>query len=369
MRLLVFSDLHLDASFAWAGADLARRRRQVLRDTLERIVALADTERVDVVACAGDLYEHERWTDDTARFLARKFGEIGPTPVLIAPGNHDHLSAGSLYASVDWPDNVHIFDASELSPWRGVDGFTVWGAAHRLPADTPGFLDRGFEVEGQGIHVALFHGSERSGFPVQGAGKVPHAPFDAAQVGAAGLSHAFVGHYHRPREAPMHSYPGAPAPLAFGEEQGGALIAEVDGSGQLSRSLVAVATSPAYDLELDISGCGDLGELRCSVREALTGLGGIARLRLGGELHPSIDLRPGDLTLLAHELPGLEGLVVDIDKVHVGFDLGSVATEPTVRGQFVRDVLAADDLDEHERRRILLCGLRALAGRDDLEVF
>jgi hypothetical protein len=44
-----------------------------------------------------------------------------------------------------------------------------------------------------------------------------------------------------------------------------------------------------------------------------------------------------------------------------------VAREPTVRGQFVRDVLAAG-LPSDEQRRVVITGLRALDGRADLEV-
>ena len=39
------------------------------------------------------------------------------------------------------------------------------------------------------------------------------------------------------------------------------------------------------------------------------------------------------------------------------------AAEPTVRGQFVRDVRADTALDDEPRRRVLTTGLQALDGR------
>lgn len=39
-----------------------------------------------------------------------------------------------------------------------------------------------------------------------------------------------------------------------------------------------------------------------------------------------------------------------------------------MRGEFVGDVMGAAELSEDDRRRILITGLRALGGRDDLEV-
>ena len=44
----------------------------------------------------------------------------------------------------------------------------------------------------------------------------------------------------------------------------------------------------------------------------------------------------------------------------------SIRQEPTVRGQFVRDVLDSDLADD-EKRRVVVTGLRALDGRTDLD--
>ena len=54
--------------------------------------------------------------------------------------------------------------------------------------------------------------------------------------------------------------------------------------------------------------------------------------------------------------------------VRVAYDFDTIAIEPTVRGQFVRDVRESA-LEAEQQRRVLVAGLRALAGRDDLEVF
>ena len=115
MRLVVFADLHLDTAFAWAKPEVARKRRQALRDTLHRILALAEEVSADAILCAGDLYEQARFTPDTRQFLLSRFGAT-ERPVLIAPGNHDWYGPRSLYAQVDWPPNVHIFEADRMSP-------------------------------------------------------------------------------------------------------------------------------------------------------------------------------------------------------------------------------------------------------------
>ena len=70
----------------------------------------------DALFCAGDLYEHDRVTPDTGRFLQATFTELAPCPVYLAPGNHDWYGPDSLYALVEWSPNVHVFRKPQLEP-------------------------------------------------------------------------------------------------------------------------------------------------------------------------------------------------------------------------------------------------------------
>ncbi len=365
MRLLVFADLHLDAPFAWAGREVARSRRRAIKECLTRIVDLALRLRVDAVCSAGDLYEQDRFTPDTMAFLRAQFARLAPVPVLLAPGNHDWLGPASLYRQVGWSDNVHVFAEPRLRPYPLAGGVTVWGAAHCAPANTPGFLDSGFHAAGPGPHIGLFHGSEQGDYGAQGDGKIPHAPFRAAQIPATGLNHALVGHFHTPRDGLHHTYPGNPEPLTFGERgDRGAVLVTVDEHGAVSRERHRVSVTEVGDIEVDLTGVAYSGEIRDRVATRLSELKGTVRVTLVGELPPDAEI---DLVDLADAAPHLDALVTRVGAVRVGYDYDLLAEEKTVRGQFVRDVLAAD-LDGERRRRVLITGLRALDGRGDLAV-
>lgn len=228
-----------------------------------------------------------------------------------------------------------------------------------------GFLEP-FRVDRGGLHLALFHGSERGLLPYQENGKSMHAPFDAGQIEQAGLHHAFLGHYHRPRDADRYTYPGNPEPLTFGENgERGVVIATCLPDGTVRRERVRVAVSQVHDLDVDVTGSESLEDVLQTVAQVLRPLSGSARVTLMGEVGPAVDLRIEDLR--REEIaPGLDGLIVRT-RMQLRYDFDAIATEPTVRGQFIRDVRAAD-LSQDERQRVLVTGLRALEGRDDLEV-
>jgi exonuclease SbcD len=365
VKLVFFADLHLDAPFAWLGGSqlAARRRRQALRETLRNITRLAAVIHADALLCAGDLFEQARYTPDTVAFLERVFEEIEPMPVYLAPGNHDWYGPESPYRQARWSPNVHIFVEDRLQPVPLRDGLTLWGAAHRAPARTLGFLDD-FRVDRGGIHLALLHGSERSGFPAAEAGDQPHAPFDAAQIEPAGLHHVLAGHYHRPRDAERYTYPGNPDFLTFGEDgERGAVVLTVLPDGRVERERHRVGMTEAHDLALSVSGCASQQEIRDRLTALLANRAGVARVTVEGELDPRVDLRLADLMYVPHLL---DGLLVRLGQLRPAYDLRVIAEEPTVRGQFVRDVLDAE-LKEEDRRRILLLGLRALEGQTELD--
>ena len=364
MKIVHFADLHLDSAFSNIGATAARKRRQALRDTLLNIIALTERVGADALLCAGDLYEHDRFAPDTGTFLREAFGKLGNTRVFIAPGNHDWYGRQSLYNAVDWSPNVHIFREPTLIPFNLADGLTLWGAAHRGPANTPDFLE-GFHVDRNGVNLAVFHGSERAWFTEQETGKQPHAPFSAPEIERAGLRHAFLGHFHRPKEHNWFTYPGNPDPLTFGENGvRGAVVVTVRDDGSIERKWERVAKSKSYEIDVDITGAGSQQDIRDRVNEKVKGLEGYARITLNGEIDQTIDFRLSDFHALQSSL---DFMAVRPGNIQYSYDIESIAEEQTVRGEFVKSVLA-QDLSDYEKRRILFTGLRALDGRNDLEV-
>ena len=353
MRLLLFSDLHLDTAFGWAGPTLGDRLRERLRGTLDRIAALAAQTRADALLCGGDLFEQARTTPDTLAHLRATFAAL-ELPVHVAPGEHDWYGPSSPYRHAGWTPNVHVFGESRLTPVELADGITLWGAAHRSPASTDGFLD-GFTAGRGGVNLALFHGCEAETAP----GSVPYAPFRAEQLDAAGLDHALLGHVHTPVDHAQFTYPGNPCPLTPGETgPRGAVLVAVGDDGSVERTRYDVAGGRVHEVSVDVTGASRSAEMRERVEEAVAGLAGVVRVTVHGALAPSVDL--ADLTGLGDHL---DGLVLRQGQLDLGHDLDALAGERTVRGQFVRDVRADSSLDEETRTRVLLAGLRALDGR------
>jgi DNA repair exonuclease SbcCD nuclease subunit len=212
------------------------------------------------------------------------------------------------------------------------------------------------------MNLALFHGSEHRFLTEQDEGKVPHAAFREDEIPAAGLRHAFVGHYHQPRNSQWLTYAGSPQPLAFGKSSGSAVIVEVT-DGKVHRKRVDVSSVAFHDIRVDVSGATSMSEILQRAHDAVAQLRGVARVTISGRLATGVDLKLDDIRANPAQL---DALVIRTKDLIADYDFDALAEEQTVRGQFVRDVRNSELADD-ETQRVLVVGLRALDGRTDLE--
>jgi DNA repair exonuclease SbcCD nuclease subunit len=372
-RLLHTADLHLDRAFAGSGCDghLARLRRAGLRQALQLMGERAWSEQCQAVTIAGDLYEHERASVDTERFLLQTFEAWRPIRVFIAPGNHDALLPGSLYRRVEWPPNVHIFSEPALTPVRLADGLTLWGLGHREPAWMGNPLD-GDAKRGNGeTHLALFHGAELGSRP---DGKAIHGPFRAAHIRERGFSFALCGHYHRRRidNDTGLVYPGSPEPLTFDESGGrGPVLVSVEEHGAVTCRALDTNSWSAVTLSCDVSACVSTFGVAEAAAHACRGVASGERALIRLDLTGTVDCRLSiDSTTLEAELRQRTGaaLVQIRDCTRTAVDLEIAARERSTRGAFVRSIGAAREHASEAEAPVLddalRYGLEALAGAE-----
>ena len=240
---------------------------------------------------------------------------------------------------MEWTSNVHVFREPELTAFRLADGFTVWGAATtgRPTPRASSTMASALLV----VHLALFHGAERGTLHFQEEGKIAHAPFDEEQIAAAGLAHAFAGHYHQPRDTDLLTYPGNLERLAFGETgDRGLVIATVAADGLVTTQRDVLARVGMYDVDVDADGCGTVDEVRARLKTRLVELPQgapvrAARVTVTGQAAGPLHMSREDLLTVSD---GLDKLVVQRLELQAADGLEQIAAEPTVRGAFVRMV-------------------------------
>ena len=324
LKIIHGADFHLDSPFAGLSPERAAQRRGEQRELLDRLAGLAREKQADLVLLAGDLLDSERVFRETAQALRAALAAI-PCPVFIAPGNHDFYSPRSVWTSLDWPENVHIFTSDALEAVE-VPGCTLWGRAFSDAHQTACPLE-GLAVPGDGrLHIACVHGCVGTGND--------YGPITPGEIAASGLDYLALGHVHQgsglQREGgTWWAYPGCPEGRGFDETgEKGVLYVEAE-PGRVTAQFVPLAKVRYEIITADITGPD--GAL-FNILEALPGKTSdlICRLILTGE---------GDAPNLANLqqtlAPEFYGLTL-IDRTRLPQDLWARREEDALTGLFLR---------------------------------
>jgi len=364
IKLIHTGDVHLDQSFAGQSLDaaVAARKRKAIREVLRDIAEAARS--ADGLLIAGDLFE-PGVRKDTILFCSELFKSISPTPVYIAPGNHDPYNIKSPYTWVQWPANVHVFKSEKAEIVDGPEGrFRVMGFAHTSADMTRRIISELTAPEGAAPVVLLAHAAQVDNLPED---KGPYAPFVRAELEGKRFAYVALGHYHGQRPVldvnPPAWYCGSPEPLGYTEtDSGGYLEVLLSDSGAAVRPR-RVLRIPYARIEVDLEGATSSSEILDRVRARACGA--IAEITLTGTVAPDVDL---DVEALVRDAKELFVNLAIRDQTSQARDYEAMAREPTSVGEFVAEMLRRIRAAQGEDRKILEqalhYGLAALEGRE-----
>jgi DNA repair protein SbcD/Mre11 len=364
MRILHFADVHLHRPFVGFGPGEADVRRRELFDAFRRCLAHARDHGADVVTIAGDLWEEEHVTADTANSVAHELSELD-VPVIIACGNHDPRGPGGTYMRTAWPQNVEIAPLRTPREYR-FDDVSLWAISWG-DDDLPRDLLRRIDVPGDGrTHLLVLHGSSR---PVSVGDFGGYFPFEPAEVRAAGFDRCLAGHLHMASDVEGVVYPGSPEPLGWAEAGRHCVaLVDIDASG-VGVKLIDVNERRYETREIDCDGSGSSAEIETHIVEGLADHDAdriFLRCRLVGEIGPDcvVETEP----LRARHGSRYAALVLE-DRTEPLLDIEARAARKGLDGRFVSKLRDRIEHAESEREQqlaelALQAGLRALEGRD-----
>lgn len=368
MRFLHTGDLHLDSAFCSSDTFGAEEKRAGQRRMLRRIFDLAREQRCEMMLISGDLFDSRYVTPETERCVRTLIEQAG-IPVVVSPGNHDPYVAGSFYARSDLPENLYVFNSSQLQRFDFPElRVSVYGYAFTSASLTVSPLVGESRDESAGIKLLCAHADISS--PLS-----RYCPLTVGDVSRLGISYAALGHIHNrdiddSAEGAVIRYCGFPEGRSFDElGEGGVFVVDCNEDGDVSLNRLSVSAHKFEAIELDISDCAESGQMIEKISKAAKDMSGskdtFLRLTLTGTAES--DQLP-DLEALEKKLVG-EGLVsIEIrDMTLPAANIDSLRADKTIKGEFYRALysgLVSEDAATREKTALALrIGLAAIEGR------
>ena len=203
MRFIHIADVHLgavpDKDKSWS-----KERADEIESTFDRLLAVAEERKVDLLLIAGDLFHAQPSLQDL-KSLDYKLSKLTNTRTIMIAGNHDYISKGSPAESYEFTSNTVLMPADTFSNAYlddinvCVTGFSFGQVEYTEDV----YADIMPQME-DAVNILLVHGGDEK-----------HIPINFRQMAEAGFDYCALGHIHKPKHIVKNkmAYPGSLEPL------------------------------------------------------------------------------------------------------------------------------------------------------------
>ena len=347
MKFIHCSDIHLDSKMERnLTAAQARERNAEVCATFARMAAFAAQQDVTAVLMAGDLFDTQRATAQTVGFVLDTIRNAPNVDFLYLRGNHDV----SAFAGWDLPENFKTFgDGWTYHRYgevviAGMEQEPAYDALN-LPEDT--------------VNIVTLHGQ----ISTQPGEELIALPL----LKRKNIDYLALGHIHSYQTGKLDDrgtwcYCGCLEGRGFDELGAkGFVLVNVENKN-VSHEFVPFARRTLEEVSVDITDLVTVSQILAAAEEACEGIPAenLVKVTLTGTY--SLETQK-DLQFLKKMLEGRFWFLKIKDESRLKIEKESYEHDLSLKGEFIRLVMASNRPEE-EKERMILCGIRALSGEE-----
>ncbi len=357
MKFIHCADLHLDSKIENISTEKSKKRRDEILSTFERLADFATERQVTAIIIAGDMFDTARVTEKTKNRVISAINRNSTVDFLYLSGNHDEDNFISSLEQI--PSNLKIFGDS----WTAFNyGEVTISGIRFTPINLKTVYDS-LNLSPKQVNIAVMHG-QIAGYKSQMDAEIISLP----KLRDKNIDYLALGHIHGYATGEIdlrgkYAYSGCLDGRGFDEtgEKGFVLI-DVE-NGKLSTEFTPFSSRDIFTVEMSVedkqswyTAQGDfIEELKSKYSKT-----NLIKVVLKGGRKADFEI---DLQNFTNKLNEYFFFAKVYDKTELKIDENDFAFDKSVRGEFVRAVLASNLTDE-EKKQIILVGLNALKGED-----
>lgn len=351
MKFIHTADLHLGSKMrAKFDENQAKQRRIEIFGTFKKLVDYANDNDVRAILLAGDVFDEDNpISADKNDFLG--VAKANPhVDFLYLRGNHD--------VNADTGENELQNLKTFGEEWTYYNYGDVTIAGIELCPNNAKKAPTTLTLNAEGVNIITLHGDE------QGTGK---DALDLRAYKGKNIDYVALGHIHKRRDGKLDergewAYSGCLEGRSFDETgEKGFLLLDVVGK-KIERTFVPFAKRTFEEIDVDITGVKNFVDASQRIKPSLSSRENCYRINLVGDVDESV--KTDDIAERIKDLLSHYAFLIDVkDKTQIVLDLEKYKDDPTLKGEFIRVVLADEKLSAEQKNQVLATGLKALEGR------
>lgn len=363
MKIIHCADLHLDSKMT-ANLDRkkAKERKIELLNTFSNMVNYAAENDVKAIIIAGDLFDKRAVSKTASNAVYQAVADNPDIDFYYLKGNHDEDSF--LYNSGEIPKNLKTFK----------DSWTAYrvGENNKIVITGVFFTDENKDriynelvLNNDDFNIVTLHGQES-----EARSKDKTEVIELKSLRNKGIDYLALGHIHSFKETELdkrgiYCYSGCLEGRGFDEcgEHGFVLLDIDENTGTCKREFVPIAKRKLYTVDVDISGLTNSPEIAGRIKNVLNENNyspeSLIKIVLCGEVDAFCEK---DIDYLLKQFEDKYYFIKIYDETKLKVCYEDFKLDESLKGEFVRLVLAKEDFSEEEKAEIIKYGVEILSG-------
>lgn len=360
LKIIHCADLHIDSkmesNFTKAQAEV---RKQELFQTFIRMVDFAKENDVRAIIIAGDLFDTSKMQQITIKKkIAYVIGQNPKIDFLYLRGNHD---AADFFSTLDAKlPNLKTFNSN----WTSYTYDNVVITGRELPNEKiSDSVYAELALDSKKINIVTLHGQ------IARAETKKDAPLiDLRKLENKNINYLALGHIHKMEQGPLGKngvwcYSGCLEGRGFDEcgEKGFMLLDIEDRTVNITFN--KIAKRRIEEVVVKLEGSMTYSEIMQKIEAKMENTPDsiIVKIILKGAINDDTIIEP---KAYEEQLESKFFLVKVYDETTTAINYEKYRNDISLKGEFVRKIEADTSLGDEEKTKIILTGLRALAGEE-----
>ena len=360
MKIIHCSDIHLNSKMESSlSSEKAKQRKQELLLTFSKMVDYARSENVKAVIIAGDLFDTESINKSTSEYVLDLIKSNEEIKFIYLCGNHEKSSFLNYINEV--PQNLLTFN----DEWKYYNiGENVVVAGIDITKSNFKTLYSNLKLDKNNTNIVVMHGQASKYFVEDNFEIVNLSMLKNKNINYLALGHIHSYFLDKLDDNSYYAYSGCLEGRGFDEcGKKGFIELEVL-NGQISSKFVPFAKREIVETDVDISNLYTIKEIDNKIAENVKGINptSLIKVNLVGEIDEDANI---DLPFLENNLNEIFYFAKIENKTKLKIDIEKYSNDVSIKGEFIRQVLASD-LSDIEKEQVILYGIKALNGEVDL---
>ena len=365
MKIIHCADLHLDSRMTSnLSPDKAKERKNEILNTFVNMVDYASAHEVDAIIIAGDMFDTSNISALTRNTVERTIRSHKDIEFYYLLGNHDRDNFLSGLDSI--PDNLFLFKDSFITynP-KGNQNITITGI--ELNSENNNGVANGLILSPSRFNIVTMHGQESVSM-----GRDKTKIVNIRELKNKNIDYLALGHIHYYKEEKLdeggvYCYSGCLEGRGFDEPgDHGFVLITIDEEKKTSvREFVKFAARDMVILSCDITDCMTTMEvidrIDDSIAASLVRSRDLVKIVLKGQTDVEAER---DVNYIVKHYEDRFYFVKVYDESSLKINIDEYLMDMSLKGEYVRRIMAATDISEEDKKAIVQIGLRAMSGEE-----